>query len=75
MPIEADNSPFIRFPLPAVKPAFSVSNVFPPEMFERVRKRVKEIPWGPGSDYFYHTSMGRWAVSYTHLTLPTKRIV
>lgn len=60
MPTQADNSPNIRFPLPEVKEAFQVNEFFPPEMFKRVQERIKQIPWGPGSETFYHTSMGRW---------------
>jgi hypothetical protein len=60
MPTHADNSPNIRFPLPEVKPAFMVENMFEPEIFKRIQDRIKEINWGPGSDSFYHTSMGRW---------------
>jgi hypothetical protein len=60
MPTKADDSPNIKFPLPEVKEAFAVKNVFEPEIFERIKNRVKEINWGPKSDYFYHTSMGRW---------------
>jgi hypothetical protein len=60
MPTKADDSPNIAFPLPEVKPAFSVDNVFPEEMFQRIKNKIKQIPWGPNSEYFYHTSMGRW---------------
>jgi hypothetical protein len=60
MPTHADNSINIKFPLPEVKEAFQVTNFFPPEMFKRVQDRIRQIPWGPGSQSFYHTSMGRW---------------
>lgn len=60
MPTKADSSPNIRFPLPEVKEAFQVNEFFPPNMFKRVQERIRQIPWGPGSESFYHTSMGRW---------------
>lgn len=60
MPTSADTHPSIKFPLPEVKPAFSVDNVFEPEVFERIKKVIRGIDWGPGSNTFYHTSMGRW---------------
>lgn len=60
MPIHADTSPNIKFPLPAVKPAFSVQDVMPPDIYERVKSVVKSFPMGPDSGTFYHTSMGRW---------------
>jgi hypothetical protein len=60
MPIEADTSPLIKFHLPAVKPAFKVENVFSEEIFNKIKKRLQEISWGPGSDFVYHTTMGRW---------------
>lgn len=60
MPTKADSSPNIRFPLPEVKPAFKVNNVFDQETFQAIKNQIDLIPWGPGSDYFYHTSMGRW---------------
>jgi hypothetical protein len=60
MPINADTSPNIKFPLPAVKPAFRATNVFEENVFKRIKEKVASIPWGPGSDFFYHTSLGRW---------------
>jgi hypothetical protein len=66
MPINADTSPNIKFPLPEIKPAFMVEDMFEPEMFQRIKERMSEIKWGPGSESFYHTSMGRWesAISF-----------
>lgn len=60
MPIHADNSPNIKFPLPAVKPAFKIENVFSDDIFNRIKKKVTEIQWGPEGNFFYHTSLGRW---------------
>lgn len=60
MPTKADTSPHIAFPLPEVKPAFQVKEFFTPEMFKRVQDRIRQIQWGPNSQSFYHTSMGRW---------------
>ena len=60
MPTQKDDHPGIRFPLPAVKDAFSVQNVFDKKIFERIQQTIKDIKWGPGSNAFYHTSMGRW---------------
>jgi hypothetical protein len=60
MPIKADNSQNISFPLPEIKPAFMVEDMFDPEMFQRIKERMSKINWGPGSESFYHTSMGRW---------------
>lgn len=60
MPKEKDSHPSIIFPLPEVKDAFRVEKVFSDEMFLRVKQKIQSISWGPNSDYFYHTSMGRW---------------
>jgi hypothetical protein len=60
MPIEKDNHSSIKFPLPEIKEAFMAKKVFSDEMFFRVKKTIQDIDWGPGSNSFYHTSMGRW---------------
>jgi hypothetical protein len=60
MPNKADSHPKIIFPLPEVKDAFQVKEVFSKEMFERVKATIQNINWGPNSNSFYHTSMGRW---------------
>lgn len=70
MPVHADDSPNILWPLPAGVPAFSVSNVFPPEMLEELKDIIsREAIWGPGSENIpnnhgpYHTISGRWVSS------------
>ena len=68
MPIHADTSPNIKWPMPAVKPAFKVSNVFSQEIFSEIKTTIKEkANWGPGSSNTYHSIPGRW-VDETHLT-------
>jgi hypothetical protein len=47
--------------MPAVKPAFKVSNTFSPEIYNEIRETIKNnANWGPGSDNTYHTIPGRW---------------
>lgn len=66
MPIHADNSPNIKWPLPEGKPAFFIDEVFPPDMLEVVKNTINEqANWGPGSEKLensprYHNIMGRW---------------
>lgn len=66
MPIHADNSPNIKWPLPEGKPAFSKTNIFPEEMLAEIKDIIKkESVWGPGSENLpgaqpYHTIPGRW---------------
>ena len=66
MPITADNSPNIKWPLPEGKPAFFVDEVFTPEILETIKKTINDqANWGPGSENLpnapkYHTIMGRW---------------
>lgn len=63
MPIKADNSPNIKWPLPAGEPAFKKENVFPDDMLENIKKLLKEkANWGPENPNGaqYHTITGRW---------------
>lgn len=68
MPITADTSPNIRWPLPAGKPAFKKTNVFSSEMLETIKNLLnKNADWGPESDSNhggpqYHTITGRWTI-------------
>jgi hypothetical protein len=64
MPIHADNSPNIKWPLPQGTPAFSRSDIFPPDLLALVRKTIHEqAVWGPGTDLHpYHTVSGRWSI-------------
>ena len=68
MPLEADNSPFIKYPLKAIEPAFYVEDVFPDPIFNRIKERLGSVNWGPGSNAFYHTSMGRWETPLDNTT-------
>jgi len=60
MPTKADDSPNIKWHLPAVKEPKKVDNMFSDDIFKRIKDTVTSIPWGPGGEYFYHTSLGRW---------------
>ena len=61
MPINADNSPNILWPLPEGKPAVSRNNLFSAEIFSEIQQTVKDhTNWGPGSEETYHTIPGRW---------------
>jgi hypothetical protein len=68
MPLSADTSPFIKYPLPEINPAFSVENIFDENIFNEIKNRIDLISWGPGSEAFYHTSMGRWETPLDHST-------
>lgn len=70
MPIHADDSPNIAWPLPAGLPAFRRENIFPEDMLQEVKELIrKEAIWGPGSENLpnshgpYHTVSGRWVSS------------
>ena len=68
MPIAADNSPNILWPLPEGKPAFTKDNVFTKDMLVEIKDLLnKNANWGPGSEkdpdaQKYHTITGRWAI-------------
>lgn len=64
MPIHADNSPNIKWPLPEGKEAFIKHEIFPPDMLKTVKKIVHDnADWGPGTNKNpYHTVTGRWSV-------------
>lgn len=67
MPINADTSPNILWPLPEGKPAFVVKNIFTSEMLSQIKSLIaSEISWGPHEEESgtansqYHTITGRW---------------
>lgn len=66
MPIHADNSPNIKWPLPKGRLAFKKSNIFSAEMMETIKDCInKQTIWGPESEGLpnaepYHTIPGRW---------------
>lgn len=68
MPISADSSPNIKWPLPEGEPAQKVENIFPEEMLQEINLILAEkANWGPGSESLenpaqYHTMTGRWVV-------------
>lgn len=74
MPVTADNSPNIIWPLPSGKPAFIVENIFPQETLSEIKNLLeKNVSWGPDSDPTspnaaqYHTITGRWV---TEIDIP-----
>lgn len=61
MPIHADSSPSIKWPLPEGKPAFSVKNLFDEETFSEIKETIsRDVVWGPESKTPYHSIPGRW---------------
>jgi hypothetical protein len=68
MPVTADNSPNIKWPLPEGVPAFQKKNIFSEEMLEEIKFLLKKnANWGPETDEQYggaqyHTITGRWTV-------------
>jgi len=71
MPVNADNSPNILWPLPEGKPAQLIRNIFSTEILEEIRASVKsEANWGPESNPslpgapHYCTIAGRWAAEF-----------
>lgn len=67
MPIAADKSPNIVWPLPQGKKAFLAPNIFSNEMLSQVKDLIKKnIFWGPEAESAgtansqYHTITGRW---------------
>jgi hypothetical protein len=68
MPISADTSPNIKWPLPAGVPAFKKENIFSEEMLNEIKRLLnKNANWGPNSDPAtgapqYHTIAGRWSI-------------
>lgn len=63
MPTYADNSPNIKWPLPAVGEAVTKENFLSEQSFNELRDLIEDIPWGPGTDpkvNTYHTIPGRW---------------
>lgn len=75
MPIHADTSPNIKWPLPAGQPAFSKSNLLPEDMLAEIKDLLKKnAHWGPNSENEdgaaqYHTITGRWV---TEIELPER---
>lgn len=70
MPINADDSPNILWPLPEGVPAFRRENIFPEEMLQEIKDILsREAIWGPGSENLpnnhgpYHTITGRWVTA------------
>lgn len=75
MPIHADSSPNILWPLPEGKPAFMVEDIFPEDILSEIKNLLKtKVSWGPDSDprspnaAQYHTITGRWV---TEIDIPT----
>lgn len=60
MPLYADNSPNIRWPLPEPRLPFKKSRVLSEDSFEELKNILKGADWGPGSQAKYHTISGRW---------------
>lgn len=60
MPLYADNSPSIGWPLPKPKLPFKKSEVLSRSSFEELRQILQGADWGPGSQSKYHTISGRW---------------
>ncbi len=73
MPVSADRSPNILWPLPDGVPAFSKDNIFDKKMLSQIKYLLeKNANWGPGSENnpganHYHTITGRWP---TEIDLP-----
>jgi hypothetical protein len=74
MPINADNSPNILWPLPEGKPAFSKDNIFTEDVLDEIKSLInKHANWGPKANKDfpnyspYHTIVGRWV---TEIPLP-----
>jgi hypothetical protein len=69
MPINADNSPKIKWPLPEGKSAFLVNNVFSDSMLKDIKQGILDnADWGPDAanrgvnlTSRYCTIAGRWA--------------
>lgn len=67
MPINADKSPNILWPLPEGKPAFKKDNVFSKSIIDEIKNSInKNANWGPTANKDlpnyspYHTIVGRW---------------
>jgi hypothetical protein len=74
MPVTADTSPNILWPLPSGKPAFLVKDIFSEKTLSEIKNLIEEkVSWGPDSDPAspstaqYHTITGRWV---TEIELP-----
>jgi len=61
MPLNADTSKNIKWPLPEGKPAVSVKNLFDQETFNEIKETIeRDVVWGPESNTPYHSIVGRW---------------
>lgn len=60
MPLYADNSPNIGWPLPAPQVAFKKQTILSEKSFQELRSILEAADWGPGSGAKYHTISGRW---------------
>jgi hypothetical protein len=60
VPLYADNSPNIKWPLPAPYKPFKKNNVLSERSFNTLKEILTAYPWGPGSEAKYHTISGRW---------------
>lgn len=60
MPLYADNSPNIKWPLPTPYKPFKKSNLLSEKSFNAIKEVLMAQEWGPGSSAKYHTISGRW---------------
>jgi hypothetical protein len=63
VPLSADNSPYIKWPLPKPVEPFKINNVLTKKSFLSLKKLLNTSDWGPESDSKYHTMSGRWALN------------
>jgi hypothetical protein len=60
VPLSADTSSYIKWPLPEPERPFKKNNVLSEGSFSALKAVLSEANWGPGSDAKYHTVSGRW---------------